>query len=67
MKGRSAKSNGSLTPGKTTRTNRKKSRRDFIETLYDMDYINRMVESMEFSTGEAGMLDELLNESGDWE
>ena len=67
MKSTNSKNAG---PGKSTKPGkaiRKKSRREFSDSNYDIDYISNVIESMDIPTRKGGMLDELFEDLNDWE
>ncbi len=49
------------------KVSRKRTRKDYYDSLYDIEYISRMVESMEFQSSESGLLDELLEDDSQWD
>ena len=67
MKSSDSKTTGPGKNAKTGKTSRKKTRRDFSDANYDIDYISNVIESMDIPARKGGMLDELFEDLNDWE
>lgn len=67
MKSSSSKNTGNVKNSKQGKTIRKKTRRDFSDSNYDIDYISNVIESMDIPSRHSGMMDELFEDLNDWE